>query len=559
MLNAAVALQPKPFNGQTALEFEAFTARVAKDVAGNPPWMTVALRCAFGLIVLLLVVWGALPSTPTMLVCAAVVLGLAGRLAGPKCGGFLFGHWVTWTYLACLLWGALAVVGWIVERQAIQSWAIVHLSAPSRHSLAGLCVWTAGLLCSLLTWFALLQQRHVVAGVAYGHALSRVAEGHAPNVRLASLQSTGIRHVICATELHAGQHIYFSHDLAYSRGFGLGTTGELPVRTAVQVSANFPGGFPPRILGTAAFGFELADPKELKWKFDFVNVRGQRSPVPQWLVLSDGGVFDNLADAWYLEAEERHTRLSVEFNKLLAGELDVWVSEEQKRTGLSGAAFAMKYDMPQYHPDFRIEFDEAHQGLIERLAVFEEVPEVLVVINAGKPEPWQHLWTAWIPLIGELSGFVKTTNTMYNNGNRARLRDMAARFATTTSPGAIIDIEEDPISRAYEAGARRFEGAPEDEAERSSAAVDYYRGDLKYNESSSELDQIEQLPAISTAVPTTLSPLGIATTAHLLYHGYLQTMTTLHVRFGAPLTTPRPALADFMRLAQGLPRKADTD
>lgn len=558
LLNAALALQPKAFNEQTPDEFEAFAARVAKEVAGDARWMNAASRCALGLGVALLIAWGTILSTPAMLLCAAVGLGLGARLVGPKCGGFLFGHWTTWTYLAFLVWGALAAASWLVERVAIEAWAMTHASMLSLGTCASLgwVAWMLGLLGLLLTWFAILQQRHVVAGVAYGHALARTAEGQRADVRLASLQHAGIRHVICATELHAGQHTYFSHDLVYSRGFGVGTTGELPVRTAVQVSANFPGGFPPRILAADRFGFELADPKELKWKSDFVNVRGRRSSVPQWLVLSDGGVFDNMADAWYLEADERHTRLSVEFDKVLAAALDVWVVQEQERTGLSGNAFARRYDMPQYNPDFREPFDEEHQELIDRLAVFEKVPQVLVVINAGKPEPWQSLWTAWIPLIGELSGFVKTTNTMYNNGNRARLRDMDARFATSKSPGAIVDIEEDPLSRAYEAGARRFEGAPVDQAERSTTAVDYYRGDLKYNETTPELDLIERLPAISTAVPTTLSPLGVSTTAHLLYHGYLQAMTTLHVRFDAPLATPRPALADFIRLAQGMPRQS---
>ena len=41
---------------------------------------------------------------------------------------------------------------------------------------------------------------------------------------------------------------YFSHDLVYSRGFALGRPGGLPLRTAMQCSANFPGGFPLRVL-----------------------------------------------------------------------------------------------------------------------------------------------------------------------------------------------------------------------------------------------------------------------------------------------------------------------
>src|SRR5205823_6246591 len=79
-------------------------------------------------------------------------------------------------------------------------------------------VWRGGLLVLLLAWGMLLQQRHVVASIAFGEALA--AATMVPNAASATLEdmhAMGIRHVLCATELHAGQHAYFTHDLVYSR------------------------------------------------------------------------------------------------------------------------------------------------------------------------------------------------------------------------------------------------------------------------------------------------------------------------------------------------------
>src|SRR5690606_32807776 len=130
--------------------------------------------------------------------------------------------------------------------------------------------------------------------------------------------NTGVRHVFCATEMHTGQHGFFSHDFVYARGFGLGIPNKLPVAAAVQVSANFPGGFPIRVLSASRFGFWATDRFEDVTKHGFGMgrdilmadkdylraVREQRfyiaGPVPKWLMLTDGGVFDNLATDWYI-------------------------------------------------------------------------------------------------------------------------------------------------------------------------------------------------------------------------------------------------------------------
>jgi hypothetical protein len=554
LLNAFVALQDQPFNKYSAQEFEERVARLAQCVAGNLRRWTLVVRLTFALLLVLVLCWATFLDSGAFLVASAAILVAFGVLLGPASGGFLFGHWCTWLYLAPVIWGPLAMITCIVERRAIVTWLSASGFSAESMPFADF-IWGGALLMLLLAWGALAQQRHAIAGLAYGRMLARLRgmpSGSGP--KLEDMHGAGIRHVLCATELHAGRHAYFTHDLVYSRGFGLGGPGGLPLRVAVQLSANFPGGFPPRILHASRFGFELADPKELRWKFEYSDVWGPSHSVPRWMVLSDGGVFDNTADAWYLDADDRHTRLDVELNKVLAQELKIWREKKKAATGLDDWGITKRYDLPVYHPEFRDPFDRRHKTLLDRLIAIKQVPQRLIVINAGRPEPWQSLWSVWIPLLGELTGLSKISSTMYNNGTSTRLRDLRARFAEGKPEGAVIDIEEDLLSSAYDAHSGHsggYMGTPLDRVGRSRQATGYFQGELKWNESTPELDAINKLADLDTKVATTLAPLGIDVTARLLYHGYLQTMVTLHIEFGYPLLYPRPTLQDFLELANG--------
>ena len=100
----------------------------------------------------------------------------------------------------------------------------------------------------------------------------------------------GVDHVICATDLHAGEHVYFSGDFVYAYRFGLGTPGDLPLHSAVQASAAFPGAFPVTWIRTARFNFEGGMPEA-------ANASS--------LALHDGGVYDNMGDQWAHGLENR--------------------------------------------------------------------------------------------------------------------------------------------------------------------------------------------------------------------------------------------------------------
>src|SRR5439155_23664981 len=130
--------------------------------------------------------------------------------------------------------------------------------------------------------------RGVAVGWAMGRSLLRI-EGR--RARLSDL-SHEVDHVLCACDLHGRHHVYFGRDFVYSFGLGLGARSSLPLSAAVQSSANLPGAFPPRAMRAAPFRFTAGR---------------YRAPV---LALTDGGVYDNMADEWLLSFRERAARLA---------------------------------------------------------------------------------------------------------------------------------------------------------------------------------------------------------------------------------------------------------
>jgi hypothetical protein len=131
-------------------------------------------------------------------------------------------------------------------------------------------------LIGIVLALALIGARSVVADRIFRRLLFTKPDGKP--VRLKDMHSPAT-HVMCATEVQSKVHAYFARDFAYSYEFGTSTgAGDLPLSTAVQASACFPGGFPPRSLSAAKLGFTAKDRKTL------------------WLV--DGGVYDNMGEQW---------------------------------------------------------------------------------------------------------------------------------------------------------------------------------------------------------------------------------------------------------------------
>lgn len=201
--------------------------------------------------------------------------GLARRIAQQ---GTLWASPVTWAYLGGLIvFGLLVLVGtWFLPWPG---WARV-------------VAFLVGLL--LLGLFAGL--RGEVCGRSFATSLftqQATGPGGDRRTRLADI-ATRIDHVICATDLHWGEHVYFSGRFVCSYRFGWGRPGDLPLHAAVQASAALPGAFPPRWLRPSRHDFH---PRH--------DVRSLKAP---FLSLVDGGVYDNMGDQWSQGVAARNER-----------------------------------------------------------------------------------------------------------------------------------------------------------------------------------------------------------------------------------------------------------
>lgn len=231
----------------------------------------------------------------------------------------------------------------------------------------------------LLQWGWVVQLRGVVAGRAYA---SHLFSPHGSPTRLASIE-TDIDHIICATHLNAGEHFYFSGRFVYAYRFGWGQPGKLPLHAAVQASAAFPGGFPPRWMRTKPFRFQ--------------GGRNRHGPLPWLVTLTDGGIYDNMADQWPSGAGERQTP----------------------------PGLALK------------------------------VPDHLIVVNTSAGLAWSTVRRLQIPFLGEVLALLRDISVMYDNSSSLRMQALVQQFrARQHMGGALVYIEQSPyqIPEAYANG-----------------------------------------------------------------------------------------------------------
>ena len=140
--------------------------------------------------------------------------------------------WGTKLYLAfCALTGVATTLIW---------WLDWHWAIRLVVFLATLVVWAA----------VLFSQRGRVCGWAYAATLF---DGRRD---LAEAAHDRIDHVVCATHLDAGEHLYLSGRFAYGARFGWGRPHRLAVHAATQGSTAFPGAFPPRWHSRSRLGFD---------------------------------------------------------------------------------------------------------------------------------------------------------------------------------------------------------------------------------------------------------------------------------------------------------------
>lgn len=158
-------------------------------------------------------------------------------------------------------------------------------------TVGGLPVVVAGVAALvLLAWrLWIFSRRSLVADRALGKVHF---ERDGRPVRLAEVDRP-LAHIFCATELQAGNHVYFAPSFVNGYRHGIGEPGDLTLSTAVQCSACLPGAFVPRRLPIASHRFR--------------RVAGVTEPaeVPPYLVVNDGGVYDNMGDEWFAGYADR--------------------------------------------------------------------------------------------------------------------------------------------------------------------------------------------------------------------------------------------------------------
>ena len=337
--------------------------------------------------------------------------------------------------------------------------------APGVVLIASLILLAAGVV-------AFAQRSKVVDGALARTHFSR--EGHP--TRLASVGRT-LDHVFCATELQAGEHFYFSPRFAYSYRFGCGLPGELALSTAVQASACLPGAFAARRLAAAPFRFQRS-----------AEVR-EPAQVPDQMLLTDGGVYDNMADQW-------------------ADGLTARVRENAE------------------------------------LPVMTPALDELIVANASAGPKWSAVTASWLPVRNELSALMRVKDVQYAVSTSTRRHDLvafwdAAARAGRGLTGALVHIAQCPFEVPDKYAHSR---AWPDRSARAREALAWL-GDTPGNRAA-----WAEVAGQSRRLPTVLGKLGPQDTARLLWHSYVLAACNLHVLLPDFDLPPLPAENGFRDL-----------
>jgi hypothetical protein len=363
--------------------------------------------------------------------------------------GSLFASWVTWVYLVILVATGLTavVVPWFIPIAGVLQFLIF---------IAASLLW-AGVVASRRSWIAARAFRAAFFAPDGTATLLRDVEG-------------AVDHVFCTTELQSAEQLYFARTFVYGYRFGLGVPGDLPLHDAVQASACLPGAFPARWLRTSRHRFHY--PTDDAHAGDpCPDVEDRPGERPAYLVLTDGGVYDNMADQWALG---------------FRGRVKCW-------------------------PDLETSHSE---------------PQDLVVVNSSGGLGWAGYKRSIVPGLGELFTLLKVKDVLYDQttATRRRLLWDRSRQALAGARGmrvALVNIPQSPFDVAA-----AFAKGHGPAAERGAAVVRAL-GDTSRAWATDA--------RANAQVKTSLSKMGVPVTARLLHHAYVLAMCNLHTLLGYPL------------------------
>ena len=329
---------------------------------------------------------------------------------------------------------------------------------------------------ALALWGYLVGARGRVCARAFATTL------FSPNDRetlLSDVKKEDLDHVICSTEFRSSEQVYFAGDFIYSRALGYGVPAELSLARAVQASAAFPGGFPPSILSTRQHKFVGAPPP---------SAGGPPEP-PNQMILTDGGVYDNMGEQWARGFTARLARC-------------------------------------------------------DNLATGRSAPNQLVVVNASARIPWDPFRKRLFPLVGELMDLIRVNDILYINTTNVRRQAIVASFDPTDStktsalPSLLVQIAQSPFVVA-----NAYRKKTEPVGERAREVLEFLKG-------GPTSDEWTRIARDNSAVGTSLSRFKPEVTARLIYQGYVVAMCNLHVLFGTdfPLRAQELSIDRFRAL-----------
>ena len=278
--------------------------------------------------------------------------------------------------------------------------------------------------------------------------------------KLSDIKKHNLDHVICSTEFRSAEQVYFGGDFVYSYALGCGVPGELSLARAVQASAAFPGGFPPSTLSTKQHNFTGAPPP---------SAGGPPEP-PSNMVLTDGGVYDNMGEQWARGYEARIKRC------------------------------------PNLGPG-------------------RTAPNQLVVVNASARFPWIPFRSRLMPLVGELMALLRVNDVMYINTTNVRRQAIVDSFnpldpaKASALQSVLVQIAQSPFVVASSF------------AKDTGPAADRAKEVLEFLKGGPSSDAWKQIASDNANVGTSLNRFKPDVTARLIYQGYVVTMCNLHVFF----------------------------
>jgi hypothetical protein len=260
--------------------------------------------------------------------------------------------------------------------------------------------------------------------------------------------------------LYADEHIYFSSNFVYSYSCGFGSSENTTLAEAVQASAAFPPLLPPVKVKSFPFHFT-----------------GGKSNIPSELILTDGGVYNNMGEQWIVGLQERKERSS----------------------DIKKAAF--------------------------------DADIILLVNSTASTKNIPMSWFDKIPLLGEGTMFYRIVCSLFDQTTTTWRKTLFTDFKNALmtgkgTRGIMVMLEQTPF-QILDWMKNTTEPELEKQRERTIAVLDKFPKDYR-----KEWDTIKET---SLNTGTTFRVINQWTAENLIYHAFVVTMINAHIILGFPM------------------------